>query len=440
MRVPRVRFTIRRLMIAVAVLGVLLWAWLYRVENASLERSFAAIQLRAFAEGNGARRRLAIENLAHSEPDDLARVLPTLAAGLHDDDRRVRLAAAKAIDVVGRRRVGHGADGGEIEPGLRVLITAFGDERPEVRVEAMRALGELAAAVTTTSRIAGRRPPGATFAATVRRAADQLLRQMKDADPAVRAAAVRAFCRVGSAAGADPDPIVAIMFDDPDREVRDAAAGAVAGGWPTRPELYRPLLKRLKEVRSLEERSTIGWALGNLPAPPLELIPDLLEALALDLFALNRTVPEALAKLGPAARPALPALARAAARELADPSLSALVAAQAIAAIDRDSPEAQALLEPIVAMLRTSRDSFVRQQAAVVLKQYGPSAAPAVPSLRMALKSDVADVRERAAFLLGTIGPAARPALDDLRDLARRAPDSDPGRTAAEAARRIDTE
>jgi HEAT repeat protein len=172
----------------------------------------------------------------------------------------------------------------------------------------------------------------------------------------------------------------------------------------------------------------------------VESIPALIEALALDHRVLNKTIPTALAKLGQAARPALPALAGIASRELAGPSNSALEAAQAIVTIDGDAPEAQALLEPIVALLRGSPEPFVRQQAAAVLARYGPSAAQGVPSLRMALKSDVADVRERAAFLLGTIGPKARPAQEELTAIARQDPNPRMRQVAAEAMRRIDAE
>ena len=63
MRLPRVRFTVRRLMVIVAVTGLLLWAWLYHRENASIDRSLTAIYLRAFAGGDAAQRRIAFEEL-----------------------------------------------------------------------------------------------------------------------------------------------------------------------------------------------------------------------------------------------------------------------------------------------------------------------------------------------------------------------------------------
>ena len=435
MKMPRVRFTVRRMMVAVAVMALLLSAWQYRLENASIDRSLMAIQLRAFAGGDAAQRRMALEDLAHSGPDD--RVLPALAAGLADGDWQVRLAAASSLGAVGRGWVWSGAADEKIDRAMRALISAFDDARAEVRIEAMRSLEAIYAPARPRWN-PGLRAAGATFEATERRAVALLLRQMSDSDPAIRTAAVRAFSRVGPAAGAAPDPVVRIMLSDPEREVRTAAAGALPTGWPTLPELYVPLLHRLKQARSLEERSLIGWAFSGLSAPPIESIPDLLEALSLGNWVLNKTVPTALAKLGPAARPALPALAKVAAGELADPRTSALEAAQAIVTIDRDSPEAQALLEPIVALFRDSREGGVRQQAEAAIAKYGPSAAPAVQSLRMALGSDDADVRRRAAFLLGTIGPAAWPALEELTVMARQELDPHIRQVAAIAIRRID--
>jgi hypothetical protein len=71
MQLPRVRFTVRRLMVVVAIAGLLLWAWLYGREIASIDRSLTAIDLRAFAEGDAVQRRMAIDYLWHSSADDL---------------------------------------------------------------------------------------------------------------------------------------------------------------------------------------------------------------------------------------------------------------------------------------------------------------------------------------------------------------------------------
>lgn len=79
MRLPRMRFTVRRLMAVVAVFGLLLGAWVYRIENASIDRALTAMQLRDFAGGDASHRRMAIEDLAHAGPDDRVRVFPAEA-------------------------------------------------------------------------------------------------------------------------------------------------------------------------------------------------------------------------------------------------------------------------------------------------------------------------------------------------------------------------
>jgi HEAT repeat protein len=131
-------------------------------------------------------------------------------------------------------------------------------------------------------------------------------------------------------------------------------------------------------------------------------------------------------------------LAKAAARELADLRSTSPEAIQAIASIDADSVEAQTLLMPLVALMRTSPDPHVRQQAITSMALYGPAAAAAVHPLGEALKSDRPDVCQGAAYLLGLIGAAARPELAGLVSLADHDPDSGTRMLAADAIRKID--
>ena len=196
MRMPRLRFTVRR-MVAVAVTGLLLAAWVYRLENASIDRSLMGIQLRAFLGGDAAQRRTALENLAHSGPDD--RVLPALAAGLMDGDWQVRLAAARSLGAVGRGWVWSGAWGGDIDQAMRALIGAF-DERASRGPDRSHAIpgGDLHPARPPWS--PGRRAAGATFDAAERRAVALLLQRLSDSDPG------SGLRRSVLSAGSDPPP------------------------------------------------------------------------------------------------------------------------------------------------------------------------------------------------------------------------------------------
>jgi len=438
MRLHKRRLTVRTMMAAIMVVAVFLSAWLYRHENRDVETSLTSIQLRAAAQGNSHQRRSALENLSNTGFDDIDRVFPALAAGMADDDRGVRHAATRSLGLAGCTwaRASNGTAEDRIALAIRLLVRRTDDPETEVRLESLRSLRALYDAILAPT-AAPHRQAALAAIAKEEQAVARFERRMHDVDTEVRVTATAVFARFAPLSGERPDAVLELMTNDPVPEVRAAAVGAVATGWPEPDWLYPLLLRRAEEVPTLIERSTIGWSLANLPPPPAESVPALVKALSLDNYALNNTVPTALAKLGTEARPALPALSKAAARELEDPTGSALWAAQAIASIDKDSAQAQALLGPIVARLRDAPRNFDRQQAAVVLAKYGRSGAAAVQSLRGALKSEVPDVRERAAFLLGSIGPPAQPALADLAGLAGQDPDVGVRNAASNASKRI---
>ncbi|WP_165075227.1 HEAT repeat domain-containing protein [Paludisphaera rhizosphaerae] len=439
MPIPRIRFTVKRLMVAVAVVGLVLAAWLYRLENRNVEHALTGLQIGSIQAGDATSRRMAVENLASVNADDLGRVVSRLLAALEDEDWKVRQAAARSLGsaIRGSVTARNGAVGEELDHGTRGLVQALDDQQAEVRREAVMALGVLHDTVPLPSAAPGVRPTSVTIGTTDGRAVAPLLRLLNDPDPEVRSAAARTFARIAPTTGEGPASIISVMKNDAEPAVRAAAAGSLARGWPDSDLTYPLLLQQLGTASSREEHSAIGWSFGILPAPPLAMIPALVNALDPDDFILRRTIPNALAKLGPLARPALPALAKAAQRELAEPQNSALDAADAIATIDPDSPEAQALLEPIAALLRDAPQNYVQQQATVVLSKYGPSGAAAVPSLRTTLRQGSPDRRQRVLYLLGRIGPAAQPALEDLSKLERDNPDAALRQAIQEAVRSI---
>lgn len=325
----------------------------------------------------------------------------------------------------------------ELDRGTRGLVRALGDQETDVRCEAVVALGLLHDTVPIPSAGPGGRWASVTIGNTDGRALEPLRQLLNDPAPAIRIAAVRTFAQIAPATGEDAAPVISVMKNDAEPTVRAAAASSFALGWPMPEFAYPLLLHQLKVASSREERSAIGWALGGLPAPPTEMIPALVDAMEPDDFVLRRTIPRALAKLGPLARPALPALAKVAESELVDPRDSALEAADAIVTIDPDSSEAQALLEPIATLLRDSPENFVQQQATVVLSKYGASATAALPSLRTALSRPSPGTRQRAVYILGRIGPAARPALEQLKKVDRDNPDPATRQVIQEAVKRI---
>jgi HEAT repeat protein len=323
-----------------------------------------------------------------------------------------------------------------IDVAAGALISVCDDQRAEVRIKAIESLGKL----YELPRVRGpaRRAPvgGPPIGSQASRAADTLSRVMRDNSPQMRAQAVWSFARVARVCGAVADSVKDMVENDPERTVRIAALDALAVGWPDDSRHYPLLLRRLNSARDEDEHAHIGWAIGGMGPPPFDILPALIELLSDDDWVLRNSIPLAIGKLGTAARPALPGLARLARIELASDG-GFCAAIEAIRSIDPDSPEAQALIEPLAALLRDSRSELHRQKAMFQLMGFGRSAAVAVGPLQDALKSANPDVRRRATFVLGYVGPAATRALADLELLFHDDPDENNRRSAQEAMRKI---
>jgi len=421
-------------MLLVAIIAILLSAWMYNREHSNNQRAWTSTQLSALNHVDAAQRRQAAENLYDVEEEDLARTLAALTGALSDPDWPVRVAAARSLpQVIGSE---NRVLTKEIDFATMALIPACRDPRDEVRIEAVRAVGKLYDSIRITPPAPGAPAAKAVTGSESRQAVDALLQAMNDPSPQVRAEALRSFARVGRVCGEDAGLVKAIVEHDPEIKVRIAAVYSLEKGWPEDALLYPLLLGRLKVVTDQEEHSAIGWALGGLAPPSRETLPALLDALKPDDWVLRRSIATALGKLGTAARPALSTLARVARIELAD-SQSSLPAINAIIAIDTKSPEAQALIEPLITLLRGSGSEFQQHVAVNLLASFGPSAAAGVKALRETLKSKNRDVRQRASFVLGRVGAAAISAIPDLTVLARDDPDSSVKLSAAEALKRI---
>jgi HEAT repeat protein len=321
---------------------------MYNHEYSDTQRAWTNIQISALSHGEAGRRREAADNLYLVEKDGSCPHFAALAGALSDPDWTVRVAAARPLP----RVIG---DQGrvlseEIDFATMVLIPVCRDPRDEVPVEAVKAIGKLnasnrtpaAAGVAPVVRIAVR--------SVARQALDVLLEAMNDPSPQVRAQAGS----IAWACGGDAEPIKAIVEHDSEIKVQIAAVNALAVGWPDDHQLYPLFLGRLKVATDQEEHANIGWTLSSLAPPSAENLPALLDALLPDDWVLRHSIAVALGKLGLAARPALPRLSRVARIELADAD-SSLSAVKAIITIDPTSPEAQALIEPLMGLIKNSR-------------------------------------------------------------------------------------
>jgi HEAT repeat protein len=154
----------------------------------------------------------------------------------------------------------------------------------------------------------------------------------------------------------------------------------------------------------------------------------LIDALGDRLQPIRHQAAIALGKLGPLAKPAVPALKKA----LADKTFAPQV--QAAEAIWRISDETEL---PLKVLQRELRGTQVPLEACQSLGRMGPAAKSAIPTLVQALKSKDGGVRQGAAEALGQIGKDAKAALPELKKLTG---DIDPDVQAAakEAIKRID--
>jgi HEAT repeat protein len=102
-------------------------------------------------------------------------------------------------------------------------------------------------------------------------------------------------------------------------------------------------------------------------------------------------------------------------RMLHDPSPA--VQAQGAYGLSLLGPEARDAVPALIEAL--TKESIVRQNAALALGHIGPDAKDAVPALIVALGDSEWAVRRQAALALGGIGPEARAAIPELEKLKR---------------------
>lgn len=409
------RFTVGRLMAGIAALAVLPAAGMYRSRNADVDRATISANLWALRRGDvEARRRAAIE-LSSIKPTDSAPFETALAEAIvGDSDARVREAAVHTLGwVVAQDRKGQppgvvGRPDADFTP-TRALLRALSDPRTEVR-------GAAALSMITVQNV------GLVTSELNSAIEAKLFQLLEDPGPTTRANAIAALGWANPPPIAARDRALALMEHDPDVQVRNAAVTALVRGWPSA-ELYPILLARRIVAPTAPERDWIIKSLLLTIQPPPQSIPALVELMKTDETA-RRWVPGVLSKLGKGARPYLAAIGRVAEGELQNSPVSDYPAVYALVKIDLTSPEAQAILGPISRRLRDATDESQRAQFTWLLDRYGSSAAPAVPTLREALRSPVPGVRDDAARLLGGIGPPARSAIGDLEPLSRQDPDS----------------
>jgi HEAT repeat protein len=201
-----------------------------------------------------------------------------------------------------------------------------------------------------------------------------------------------------------------------------------------RAEEVQELIDKLKSSDS-DVRRDAAQALGKMGPQAKEAVPALVAALQDKNLFVRRYSAHTLGKIGSdAAKQAVPALTK----TLDDKRKE--VAEAAAEALGQMGTSA---VKPLVKAVKDKgTETSVRQKAVTSLGQIGPEAREAVPALMTVLKGkDNEEVRVEAATALGNIGSAARPALSELSAAAqlkgkKNAPYK---KAAAEAVRKIES-
>jgi HEAT repeat protein len=233
-----------------------------------------------------------------------------------------------------------------------------------------------------------------------------LFASLKSPEPGLRAAAVRALL------GLDPDPevvrpFVAQLLREGDPKLIEEIVNIVAGlGATAVPQL-------IEALKYPEIRDQAAGALAKIGPPAGSAVPALSSLLGEQSPGTRSEVLFALASIGPDAKEAVPAVARL----LGDPEMEVRYAAAfALGKIGRSAMPAVAELQHGL----ESPDGFLAMASAWALAWIDPenqaTATKSVPVLIDALKAPDLMTRLQAAEALARWGPLARPAAATLRE------------------------
>jgi HEAT repeat protein len=383
-----------------------------------------------------------------------------LVAGLKDADTDVRAGAARALESMGPAAVAAGP----------ALIAALKDKDQDVRYSVVTALQFV-------------RPEPKT-------AVPAIMATLKDEDSYVRAQAADALGRYGAAAQPAVPALVAALKDESE-SVRWQSADALGQIGPPAAKAVSALIDVLQHDTAETARRSSAEALGSIDAEGRAAVPALIQALSDQSAKVRQSAAAGLGKIGPKAKAALTALKAAtkdeeplqivAAEALwkidrdSDTAMPVLLRALAdgnypglaAGALGTIGPAAKTAVPALAKVLR-QENGYAQNCAAQALGNIGPGAEAAVPALVDALELrddaypcavDAAEALWRinqhpraipvlvellatdngvlpAAEALGRIGPAAKEALPALREAANN-PDPAVRQAVTEALRKV---
>lgn len=241
-----------------------------------------------------------------------------------------------------------------------------------------------------------------------REATEKLIEGMKDKDPFVRAAAARALAALPPA----PEitgPIWEKAMKDADETVMHNALDAIAA---LGPQAVPRLIGALKKYDKF--RAEIIYTLGRIGPAAAPATPELAKFIEDKHSRVANEAIIALGKIGPGAKEAVPALVKALSQPV-DKDMNFTAIAFALGKIGPAAAAGDATLEDKL----SSKNDNVRVMSGWALAQISGSstevAAKAVPVLTAALSSSDEVDRMFAAEALGGFGPLAKDAGDALK-------------------------
>jgi|GEM_PF-1779595 len=375
-------------------------------------------------------------NLAQDgKPDYAKKSLGKWIEAMKDPERpELRLEARRAL----------GPEGPYAKVAVTALLEACSDKEPPIDSDAADTLASYGAAVVPTLLRALNRPEAGIRAVAAQAlgnvrpkpkdAIPALIKALKDPVPNVRGSAACGLCGMGRAAH-QAVPSLAAALRDKDDEVRRLAALALLSLERAAKPALPALILALKDEKGAV-REFAAQALWRFGPDGKEAVPALIEGLRNKKDGYARwAFAHALGEIGPGAKEAVPALAETL-KEKDD-----LLRPWAASALGQIGPEARAAVPALIAAAKDrSNGNGGRENAMSALGKIGPSAQASVPMLEQAL-----GVRQpivfpmTAAYALGGIGPAAKAAIPKLMGLIRdRETDEQVRKAAAEAVMKID--
>ena len=340
--------------------------------------------------------RLAIANiLAYNDEAGIA--APELSRTL---DRALQVESPKAappgratpdlalVVTEGLRRVARGSK--QQNDAVSALSKSLQPDRdPALRIAAAKALGQF-------------RPDPALFAA--------LTQYIGDRDPKVRHAVIWTIHDVDFAEGYIVPKALALALEDPSAETRVDAAAAIChsglGADPFVPALVdHALHDPVQEVRSMCATALSMLKGGKITAAS---IPHLIRGLDGTEPNVRESLCQALARFGPDAASAVPALIRLM-KDTADPYpwTYRRFAASALGGIAPATPHADQAVAALIEFLRLDDKSppekWMLEATIHALAEFGPKATGAIPGLRELQRADDEEVRKAATRALASI-------------------------------------